>query len=52
MDTFRLIGLFKQEANLEAKRIQSAPMNFVDANGDLMRSIDREAGVSLYMFTK
>jgi len=51
-DTFRLIGLFEDDSNLEAKRLMQAPMNYVDAGGNLMRSVARESGLSLYMLTK
>jgi DNA-directed RNA polymerase beta' subunit len=50
-DTFRLIGLFTQTANDEATRIIQAPMNYVDAKGNFMRGLAREAGISLYMLT-
>ena len=52
LDTFRLIGLFSDEANREAERIMDAPMNFVDTSGSLIRNIDRESGISLYMMTR
>ncbi|CCE26205.1 g181 [Yersinia phage phiR1-37] len=29
-----------------------APMNFVDTSGSLIRNIDRESGISLYMMTR
>ena len=51
-DTFRLIGIFKDDANAEAKRIMQSPMSYIDASGSLMRGVAREAGLSLYMLTK
>lgn len=51
-DTFRLIGLFFQTSNEEAKRIIAAPLNYVNAKGDFTRGLAREAGISLYMMTR
>jgi DNA-directed RNA polymerase beta' subunit len=51
-DTFRLIGLFSEEANQEAALACEKPMNFVDTNGNFTRGIAGEGGISLYMLTK
>ena len=52
MDTFRLIGIFSEEANKEAELSANAPLNFVDTNGNFTRGVAGEAGISLYMLTK
>ena len=51
-DTFRLIGLYTNDSNAEAERIQNAPMNYVDGTGGFMRGLTREAGLAIYMLTK
>lgn len=51
-DTFRLIGLYTNDANQEAEKIQMSPLNFVDAQGNFTRGLQREAGLALYMLTK
>jgi hypothetical protein len=51
-DTFRLIGLFSEEANQEAKRVMYAPTNYIDTNGNFTRGVEGEAGITLYMLTK
>lgn len=50
-DTFRLIGLYTNDSNAEAERIQNAPMNYVDGTGGFMRGLSREAGLAIYMLT-
>lgn len=51
-DTFRLIGIFSDEANEEAKLSANNPLNFVDTNGNFIRGAAGECGISLYMLTK
>lgn len=48
----RVIGLFTNEANLEAESLLYAPLNYVDPKGIFTRGIHREGGISLYMLTK
>ena len=52
MDTFRIIGLFTKEANMEADMMMHSPYNFLNPSGDLIRSVDREGGMGLYMMTR
>ena len=51
-DTVRLIGLFSDDANMEASRLMKSPMNFLDASGRFTRGASREAGLSLFMMTR
>lgn len=51
-DTMRLIGIYTNDANAEAARLQANPMNYVGAEGQYTRGIGREAGLALYMLTK
>lgn len=51
MDTYRNIGLFSNEANKEAEQIKRQPLNFLDAKGNPIRGIGREAGLAVYMMT-
>ena len=52
MDTFRVIGLFTKEANLEAAKSASKPTTFIDTNGTFTKGILGEAALSLYMLTR
>lgn len=52
MDTFRLIGLFTQEANLEAEQFLKTATNFMDMKGKFIRGPARECGLAMYMLTK
>jgi len=51
-DTFRLIGLFSDEANAEATKLANNPMNYIDVNGNFTRGVWAEAGMTLFMLTK
>lgn len=51
-DTLRLIGMYTNDANAEAERIQRNPMNYIDAEGRYTRGIGREAGLAIYMLTR
>lgn len=50
-DTFRLIGLYTDEANQLAQEITNSITNYVDASGNFFRSLGREGGLGLYMLT-
>jgi hypothetical protein len=52
LDTFRVIGLFTKEANLEATRSILNPTNYIDTNGEFTRGVAGEAALSLYMLTR
>lgn len=51
-DTFRLIGLWSNDANMEAEKIQNSPLNYVNTMGEYTRGVGRESGLALYMLTK
>lgn len=51
-DTIRVIGLFSSEANLEAERVMTTPLNYLDPVGNFTRGINREGALSMYMLTK
>ena len=48
----RIIGLFSEEANAEARKMVEAPLNYLDPTGKFTRGIHREGGLALYMLTR
>ena len=48
----RVIGLFSAEANMEAERIMTSPLNYLDTKGNYTRGIAREGALALFMLTK
>jgi hypothetical protein len=51
-DTIRVIGLFTQEANEEARKLIEKPTNFCDGQGAPSRKLGNEAVLTFYALTK
>ncbi len=47
-----LVGLFTQEANVEAAKLIGSKTSLVTADGRSARGVSMEAVLSLYMITK
>jgi hypothetical protein len=52
MDTHRVVGLFTQEANVEAARLIKQPTNYCDGQGFYSRPVNNEAILTLFSLTK
>ena len=46
------MGIFFSDANVACEKLKANPMNYLDGQGNYIRGLTREAGLSLYMFTK
>ena len=51
-DMLSLIGLYTQEANMEAKKLINSKKNLIKTDGSAVRNVSNEGILSLYMMTK